>query len=338
MKLSRKVTVVAATFLLAAATGQYMQGGLGPRSGAAPAPPSGPAAKAVAKSGQPAPRLQDATQIDPPHRGGPSARADISDVALRDALPRLSPLSPGLPAALTVAAAPSAPEAVACHDSADLSVGEGAMLNFHLDAPCHPSQRIVIRHAGLAFTEVTDAKGKLRVRLPAMQRDARVTAMFSGGARVSATTTVPELSIYDRVAVQWVGKDSFELHALEFGATFGARGDVSAANPGAPAPQPPASGGFMTVLGNGDVTLPMKAQVYTYPTRLAARDGDVRLVIDAAVTPATCGREMLAETLRTRRDAAPRSTDLSVAMPDCDQSGGFVQLSGLLPEIKMAGN
>lgn len=337
MKLSRKVSVVAATFLIAAATGQYMQSTLhrGQPASARTAPAQPVQIASLEQPGKlPLPRAA------PPVQEGGSVDG------LRSAMPRMQPLSGALPSALRgpgaakPAAAPQHSPALAakvCHPRARVSVDEGAILNFHLDAPCHAAQRVVIRHAGLAFTELTDAKGLLDVKIPAMQEDARVTAMFAGDKTVSATTTVPELSLYDRVAVEWVGEDSFDLHALEFGAAFGSAGDVWAKNPGSPTPSFTAAEGFMTLLGNRSVTLPMLAQVYTYPTQLSTAGGKVKLVIDAVVSPETCGREMLAETLRTRHDAAPKKTDLSVAMPDCSQPGGFVQLAGLLPDIQVAG-
>lgn len=331
MKLSRKVSVVAATFLLAAATGQYMQSAHW-GSGASPATP---APEKAAESVLP-------SKVTPL-----SAPVEDSSKALREAMPKLVPLSPSLPGVLRMAAKTEAAptsgrqlktKAAICHDSASISVDQGAMLDLTLNAPCHPSQRVVVRHAGLAFTELTDAQGKLTVQIPALQKDARVTVMFPGDQTISASAQVPELALYNRVALEWIGKDSFTLHALEFGAAFGSDGDVWAKNPGSPTPTTTAEEGFMTLLGNRSVTLPMVAQVYTYPTEFSTESGDVKLVIDANVTPATCGREMLAETLRTRDDAPPKSTDLSVAMPACGGPGGFVQLAGMLPDIKVAGD
>ncbi|GHD98428.1 hypothetical protein U879_10960 [Defluviimonas sp. 20V17] len=350
MNLVRKVSVVAATFLIAAATGQFMQSTFHrSQPAAAPAPVTPPLAAPAAKPAQTRP-VQVASLEQPGKLPLPLASAPARDGgsidALRSAIPAMQPLAGALPAALR-GPAPPAPGATArakpetaakvCLPRASISVDEGAILHFRLDAPCHAAQRVVIRHGGLAFTELTDAKGMLDVKIPAMQEDARVTAMFAGNKTVSATTTVPELSLYDRVAVEWVGKDSFDLHALEFGAAFGSAGDIWAQNPGSATPNTTAVEGFMTVLGNRSVTLPMLAQVYTYPTGLSTEGGKVKLVIDAVITPETCGREMLAETLRTRRDAAPKKTDLSVAMPDCSHPDGYVQLAGLLPDIQVAG-
>lgn len=331
MKLTRKISVVAATFLLAAATGQYMQSTVH-RGAPAPLQPKAPAPARAAEIVLPTQVTTLSATPDAP---------DASGAALRSAMPKMPVMSRSLPEALTAPAKEAAAPAATCEPQASATVDEGALINFHLDAPCDASARVVIRHGGLAFTALTDARGQLDVTVPAMQEKARVTAMFADDVEVSASTTVPELSLYDRVAVQWVGKDRFDLHALEFGAQFGEQGDISATNPGTPTPAAVATEGFMTVLGDSKVTLPMVAQVYSFPTRLSSQDGTVKLVIDADVTADTCGREMLAETLRTRKDQGPQSTDLSVAMPDCgsagDGAGGFVQLSGMLPDIKVAG-
>jgi len=335
MKLSRKISVVAATFLLAAATGQYIQSNA--HRGAQ---------DAVAK---PAPLRSAALGLPDkvtPLSASNSTVPDVSATALRSAMPKMPTLSPALPAALSAAPAvgkqgAQALQAASCHATASVTVDQGAILNLKLDAPCHADQRVVIRHGGLAFTELTDPRGALEVKLPAMTEQAKVTVMFPGDSTVSASTLVPELSLYDRVAVQWMGNDSFDLHALEFGAQFGDQGDISAKNPGTPAPTTEATEGFLMSLGSDKVSLPMKAQVYTFPTRLSAQDGKIKMVIDADVSADTCGRDMLAETLRTQKDADPTITDLSVAMPACDAPGGdsgFVQLSGLVPDIKVAGN
>lgn len=336
MKLSRKISVVAATFLLAAATGQFMEKSVHrdlPRPAPAPAPHL--TAAATAKLVPVAAPL--------------TVAAPQSDDRLRAALPRLASLSPTLPATLRPPVAlPAAPatatadpepsaSAATCHPAAEVTVAPGALLDFRLDAPCHARQRVVIRHGGLVFTGLTDAKGHLEVTIPAMQEAARVTATFGNDQAVSAATSVPELSLYDRVAVQWVGKDAFDVHALEFGADFGSAGDIWSGNPGAGARDATLAQGFMTVLGNDAVLLPMVAQVYTYPTWLSATRGTVKMVVDAAVTPATCGREMRAQTLRTQPDGAPKSTDLTVEMPECGNPGGYVELAGLLPDIKIAG-
>ena len=338
MKLIRKISMVAATFVLAAATGQYMQSGT--------AAPQATAAKPLPTT--PASKTGSGIKIEPlaATAVGPAISLPAMPKFLASPPPALRAPAPGERHAAADAPVGPLPRSIStpaplnavCGPKAALSVGDGAMLDLSLSAPCHAGERVVIRHAGLAFTALTDAKGGLRIRLPAMAEAAEVSVLFAGGTSVAAQTNVPELSLYDRVAVQWMGDDAFDLHGLEFGAAFGAAGDVSASNPGAVVGASAATGGFLTALGDGSVDLPMRAQVYTFPTRLSARDGDVQIVIEAEITPKTCGRDMLAQTVGTRRNADPAVTDLSVSMPDCGTPGGYVELSGLIPDIRVAGN
>ncbi|MFC2967018.1 hypothetical protein [Acidimangrovimonas pyrenivorans] len=371
MKLIRKVSLVAATFFLAAATGQVMQtmqqGDPAPKPSASTAsvikaPVKAPVAMAPVAKSPAAPaaatKVADAVTADAVTQG---AEIKVEPLSAQATAPMPMPVMPKFisspPPALRAPVAPAphaadqpvgplpggtvtpAPLTASCAPAkASLTVTPGAMLSLTLAAPCHASQRVVIRHGGLAFTAQTDAKGALTVQLPAMTENAEVTVRFAGGDTVAASAEVPELSLYDRVAVQWIGDDAFDLHGLEFGAEYGGPGDISAANPGSAAPATEPAAGFLVSLGDASVELPMLAQVYTYPTRLSARDGAVKIAIEAEVTDKTCGRDMLAETLRTRPNGDPVVKDLSVSMPGCDATGGYVELTGLLPDIQVAGN
>ena len=110
------------------------------------------------------------------------------------------------------------------------------------------------------------------------------------------------------------------------------QGHVSGANPHLPAADAPAKGGFLTLLGDSTTENPMLAEVYTFPADANAKPD---VVIEAAVTDSTCGREMLGETLSSLGGKV-QVTDLTLAMPDCDAVGDYLVLKNLVPDLNIA--
>lgn len=233
-----------------------------------------------------------------------------------------------LPAAVLGIAEPVAPAAIAadpCPVTLDLMADPGAMIGLTLIAPCHAGERVVLNHAGLAVTVMTTATGSIFLALPALETDAVVEARFADGTKASATVTVADLSALRRFGVQWQGDDAFQVYGMERDTT------ISAANPGtAPAVDLPLTGGFLSRLGDASAKSPLLAEIYTYP---ATTPADV--VVEAAVTPATCGREILGETLASVAGSVT-VTDLSLAMPECDAVGDFLVLNNLASDLTLA--
>lgn len=213
-----------------------------------------------------------------------------------------------------------------------------AMIDLAFDAPCHPMARVVVRHAGLAVTGRTSPTGALDLSLPAFEAAGEVTVAVTGGPSATAAAEVTDLAGYDRVAVQWQNADAFQLHAYEFGAGFGAPGHVSAANPGGPDRALGGVGGFLTLAGDSRTEWPLLAEIYTFPAGRIARSGAVELVLEAAITAETCGRELLGETLEMRRGGAVARSELDVSMPGCDAVGDFVLLRDLFGDLVLARN
>ena len=231
----------------------------------------------------------------------------------------------------------AAPAGDDCTPALVLAAAPAAMIDVAFDAPCHPGARAVIRHAGLAVTGRTSGAGMLDVSLPAFAGTAEVTVAVTGGPTLTATVQVPDLAGYQRAAVQWQNADAFQLHAFESGAEFGAPGHVWAEAPSGAEAALGREGGFLSVLGDGSVDWPLMAEVYTFPAEGMSGTGAVELVIEAAVTPETCGREMLGETLDLRGGALAR-TEITLAMPSCDAPDGFVILNNALSELMLARN
>ena len=219
-----------------------------------------------------------------------------------------------------------------CPVSLEAVVEPAAMIGLTLLAPCRTNERVVLRHSGLAVTGKTSGTGALFVSLPAFTSDAKVSVRFRDGETVSVSVDVPEAQTMRRFGVQWMGDDAFQLNAFEFGADYGDVGHVSAADPRMEMAATPQRGGFLSVLGDDQVELPMLAEVYTYPT---GSEAPVRIVVEAAITKGTCGREILGETLADLAGEVT-ITELTLAMPDCSAVGDILVLKNLDPDLKIA--
>lgn len=242
------------------------------------------------------------------------------------------------PAARPVAAVPArlaVPTALAepddgCTSRLGLSARPGAMIDFLLTSPCRPGERVVLRHAGLAVTYRINSAGALMGSFPALNPDAAVSVLFSGGETVGATLDLPEAAAFQRFGVQWMGPQAFAVNAFENGADYAMPGHVSAVQPQRPSGALMPDKGFLTVLGDDQVELPMLAEIYTFPA-----DRNVPIVVEAAVTPETCGHEILGESLNAIGGVV-RVSDLSVTMPACDAVGDYLVLKNLVPDLKLA--
>lgn len=245
------------------------------------------------------------------------------------------------PVPALVAPATAAPATVAenaCLPSLRLAAAPHAMIGVSLVAPCAPQTRVVIGHAGLAITGKTDAAGSLFLSLPALAVDARISARLPDGTTIDQQVRVPAMATLRRMGVQWQDDDAFQLHAFENGAGYGDAGHIWADAPQTPKTGLAAGGaggipaGFITVLGDADVDMPMRAEIYTFPAGLAT---NAEIVIESAVTEATCGRELLGETLMTLAGETFVS-ELTLAMPDCDAVGDILVLKNLVTDLTIA--
>ncbi len=231
---------------------------------------------------------------------------------------------------VTVAVAPTPTPTLAASCPLDLALDAqpAAMMGIIVLAPCNAGERIVLRHAGLAVTAKLDADGALTTAMPALRSDARVEVMFADGNTIDGMLDLPEAAGLRRFGVQWQGGDAFVVHGLQDGADYNQSGDISPTNPGRPGQ------GLLTLLGDSTVEVPLLAQVYTFPDDLAIA-GEV--VIEALVTDATCGHDLIAETIASTANRV-EITDLTLAMPDCSGVGDFLVLKNLGADMKIAAN
>lgn len=229
-------------------------------------------------------------------------------------------------------------DAAACERQMMLAPGPVATISLAVDAPCDAHARVVVRHSGLAVTARIGAGGQLDLDLPAFAETAEVAVSFPDGGTISAWAVVPDLALYDRVGVQWQSPDSFQLHAFEFGAEFGTAGHVSATQPRDPGHAERATGGFLMLLGDSQVSRPLLAEVYTFPSARVLRSGTIAIEIEAMVTAEVCGRQILGETLQVSAGRPAILRDLALTMPGCEAEGQFIVLKNALDDLTIAAN
>ncbi|WP_412504227.1 hypothetical protein [Roseovarius sp. SYSU LYC5161] len=314
------------------------------------------------QAGERPPRAADAPsgQAEDAEKGGSGAAGDTSgavvltDVTLTSAVP-VPPgpvpqpaVLPTLPEAMIQPAAFDAdtraelPEeapvpAFECETTLTAETLAAAMVELSLDAPCMINERFTLHHNGMMITGVTDATGQSELTVPALSKQAVFIVSFAAGQGAVATAEVTSMEYYDRVVLQWQGPAGLQLHALEFGASYGEEGHVwsdAARSMGVAAR---GEGGFHTRLGALDQPEARLAEVYTFPSGTARRGGNVAVSVEAEVTEDNCTRDIAAQTIEVRGAGRPRVKDLELAMPECDAAGDFLVLKNLLNDLKIAG-
>ena len=240
-------------------------------------------------------------------------------------------VEPAKPPKVEAAAVPLV-KADACPVSLELVAEPAAMIGLTLLAPCRINERVIVKHAGLAVTAQTTATGALFTAMPAMDAKGAIEVHFADGKTATASIAMPEVASLRRFAVQWQADDAFQIHAFENGASYGDPDEISAATPHRPALGVPAVGGFLTLLGDPAVKVPLLAEVYSFPADPAVRRD---VVVEAEVTAKTCGRELLAETV-TSIAGTVEVGDLTLAMPECDGIGDFLVLNNLAPSLTIS--
>ncbi len=277
---------------------------------------------------------------------------DISAVTLTSALPTAPDASrnlAALPAQSVVLAsvavepitdmpAEEAAPAFGCDPALTAEASAGAMVALTLDVPCMPNERFTLHHNGMMITEVTGEDGTIEMMVPALSAQAVFIVAFPNGEGAVANATVESLEYYDRVAVQWEGDSGLQVHAMEYGATYGEAGHVWAEAPHDLSQAVGGRGGFLTRLGAGDLPHAYQAEIYTFPSSLAARDGDVQLQVEAQVTRDNCERDVEAQSIQLQRDGGLKVQTLTLAMPECNVVGDFLLLKNLLNDLKIAQN
>lgn len=207
-----------------------------------------------------------------------------------------------------------------------------ATLRIDLYAPCRPDADVTLRQGILVAALKTDARGRLHVRIPALDATSEVALEFEHEV-MTAMVEVPGTDDYRHVILAWDGPQALRINAYEFGASKAEMGHVWAGSPKSPARAVRGSGGFLTRIGNG--TGP-GFEIYSFPLTRFAGHGVVRLVVEAEVTEANCARDLRAEAFRSGGSGRLTRTEIALAMPECDRVGEIVRLQNLLRDMRLA--
>lgn len=249
----------------------------------------------------------------------------VTTVSAASSVPKSASLTSGLLSTepdlvgITSIAADFVP-ADSCATDLRLAPAPGAMIDLALTAPCNRAERIVIRHAGLSFTALTDQTGAARLTIPALQPDAVVAVYLSGSAIALARLNVPEAAQLRRFAFQWASSETFSLRVTEGDQLYVAASDSRLS---------PAK---VLSLGLSSVQNPLLAQVYTYPAGSSAK---IELAVELRVSPSTCGRTLAAQTLMSNWGQV-HLAEFPVAVPLCGSSGDILVLKNLAPDLTLA--
>lgn len=277
----------------------------------------------------------DASAYDAP------AEADMIlplDAPEPPALPQPERLAQAADAATTMTDQALSPFGLPCGLSVSTTASEGAMVALDIMDPCQPFSRVVIEHSGLNLTGQTDVMGLLTMDVPVFENPAFFTVRMPDGANASSLAIVPDLESYYRVGLQWNEDRSLELHAMEFGATYGDPGHIWLGHAGGVDRAVAGEGGFVMQVGNAEVENPMLAQIYSFPRDTLDGSGNVRLSIEAPVTEENCGQDTLARTLELEENGRVSVIELTFTLPGCDAVGDYLVLQNLLHDLRVASN
>lgn len=264
--------------------------------------------------------------------------SDVMPAPTRSAPEALRPVSASPDEVLVAPSKERLPTFGACDMTLTADAVPGALVRLALDAPCALNERLVVHHNGLMFTQATDDTGNLSIVVPALAEDAVFILAFANGDGAVTTVNVPDLERYERVAVQWRGTAGFELHAREFGAGYGDDGHVWSGAATDLAGMQAGENGYLMRLGSEAVADPLVAEVYSFATSMAARDGVIALSVEAEVTADNCGRSVEAQSFEVFATAEMKTRDLTLDVPSCDAIGDFLVLNNLITDMKVAAN
>jgi len=253
-------------------------------------------------------------------------------------LPQPGQLAQAAEATTTMTDQALSPFGLPCGLSVSTTASEGAMVALDIMDPCQPHSRVIIEHSGLNLTGRTDVMGLLTMDVPVFENPAFFTVRMPDGTSDSSLALVPDLDSYYRVGLQWNEDRALELHAMEFGATYGDPGHIWLDHAGSIDRAVSGEGGFVMQVGSADVDNPMLAQIYSFPRDTLDDTGNVRLTIEAPVTETNCGQDTLARTLELEEDGRVSVIELTFTLPGCDAVGDYLVLQNLLHDLRVASN
>lgn len=218
-----------------------------------------------------------------------------------------------------------------CSLSARARAVPGAAARLIVKAPCYGNERIEVHHSGLTVTQQTDANGTLDLTIPALSEYAIFLISLDDQKGTVATTHVPDIGQYARVVLQWQGTTELQIHALEFGASYGDAGHVSAQSDSQGA-------GSVVQLTQPTFSDARNLEIYSFPAAQSDQSGSIELTVEAEVTAENCGTDLHVQSLELREDRKLRPRELTLNFPDCSKTGEFLVLNNLFQNLTIAAN
>lgn len=288
----------------------------------------------VSVANPPDPESRDRTMPETPRPPAMHAVASLPPLA-----PPRSPAPVARPASLRV---PDGPEAASrfglpCGAEFSAEATDGARVRLVFSDPCRPNARVEITHGALRIAERTDGLGRLEATLPALATPATYSLRLPGGETLSARAAVSDFDAFHRVVVAWRGPAELALEALEMGAAPGSRGHVRPEAPGSAARAVAGRGGYLAMLGAGDLSAAERALVYAFPRTPLREAGVVRFRLGA--DSATCGEAISATVLQPAADGTDRLSETALEWtPTGCNDGARVQtrLQNVLRDLRIA--
>lgn len=216
-----------------------------------------------------------------------------------------------------------------CASDLKLTPMPDALLRVEISAPCRGGERFTLHHSGVMVTQSLDTAGEFSGVLPALATRAVVIADFASGRDLEAVAEASDLDSVERVVMQWQGDSGLELHALEFGATYGSAGHVWKGS------EPGQGAGQVLFLGDPAQVAARLLQVYTLPKNSGY--GVVNISVEAEITSDNCDQVVAAQLVERRGDSL-RTRDLVLNIPECSATGDFLVLNNLVESLKIASN
>ncbi|MGP9790453.1 hypothetical protein [Roseinatronobacter sp. NSM] len=207
-----------------------------------------------------------------------------------------------------------------CTPVLTLDASVDALLNLRVNAPCNPSERVVISHDDLAFSAYSDADGVLSAYIPALSENASVDAFLEDGTVLQGTVTVPDVALHHRVIVQWTGDIGLSLHAFHRGAEYGSNGHIHASRPFDPDLQE----AFVIGLGEARGPEPMLAHIYSVPVNMLDQS---RMELEAVHDMRSCGTDVSAYIMQTGGGMRAELKELLLSMPACGMDQGLAVIA-----------
>ena len=213
-----------------------------------------------------------------------------------------------------------------------------AMIELTISAPCLLEEEFVVQHESLIISGITDDEGTAVIVAPALLAQASFSVAFDNVLEATTEVFVPEIRQYDRAVLQWQTADNMRLHALEGDAAIGDMGHIWSASIHTAEDARAGKHGFVVFLGSTETEILHQAEVYTFPSGRASRDGGVTLMIGVGVTENNCAREIDAATIQTSAGQILAQSDVIVRMPACDQVGEVAFLDDKFTDLQLASN